>query len=365
MNIDAAQKWWARVGQNQHRYGSAVKDASHSQLETFTGAVVAHLFGQDNQAGLPDTFHLDADRIRVLKSELEDLVHFEICFDMFGQCLKEFAFVGPVPNTARSELRNALSAIIGEHAGHSPESWLFHSESLSLEIYRQAILLAGRPFVCDSQELRRASQHLQKIFQHYFSSYASKVQAVILSQVVTCSNRHNNASPIELFNSLVTPPSPASMPFVPLDPQSPVQPIVNTLSFFPDRLIDLTYRIAHITLLHWRIWGPIAYLTDDSHPQNTMESATSSPWQKARPANIHTHLHHKQLSTTSSASSSPSSLHPIHGIAAPTPPPTLHARPPVTREAPSTGTKRASPTAPDSDMGDDPVKTKHHRFERK
>ncbi|KAF1960287.1 hypothetical protein CC80DRAFT_404609 [Byssothecium circinans] len=267
VNVDAAQKWWAlAIRQSQHRSDST-RDVFRLQLETFTQAVVAHLFTQDGLARLPDTFYLDQERLRVLKSEVDDLIHFESCFDLFAQCLKEFGYPGPVTTTAENQLRAALSAIIGEGIGHTPQSWIHHSEALSLEIYRQALLLSNRPFTYDHYKLQQANQFLQRNFQCYSSTYSSKTRDVVLPQVLACMNKYYNASPIELFNKLIV-LLPTSTP---LDQAvAPTQP-PHTFSSSSDRVNDLAHRITHIVLLHWRVWGPIAYVQEDSSAPNTSQ----------------------------------------------------------------------------------------------
>ncbi|CAI6338219.1 unnamed protein product [Periconia digitata] len=372
VNIDAAHEWWTLIDQDSRTHLSAAKDVSHHRLETFSRAVVDHLFAQDSRKDLPDTFYLDRDRLWVLKLEIDDLVHFEICFDMFGQCLREFAYNGPISNTARSELRNALSAIIGETTGHAPESWIFHSESLSLEIYRQAIILAGKPFVCDSSELGRASDHLQNIFRHYVTPYASKVQAAVLAQVMACASSYANASPIELFNNLVTPPLSTSPVLAPTSPASLLQPTTNTLSYFADRVVDLSYRISHIILIHWRIWGPIAYITDDSnsptsqYPNDGVAAAMENSTLQRFPPIPHRQLRNKPLSISTTSSSTPSSPHPLHGISAPTPPPTLHTKPPpMSTEIEPDSSKRGNSDMAGSELGENSSETQHDSSEGK
>ncbi|PVI07745.1 hypothetical protein DM02DRAFT_637617 [Periconia macrospinosa] len=273
VNLNAAQRWWMRISQRSQRSNPTANGPSYSALEVFTQTIVDHLFAPETD--LPDTFHLDRNRLWVLQSEIDDLVHFEICFDVFEQCLKGFRYNGPVTDTARSELRNALSAIAGDRAAHTPGSWVSHSGALSLEIYRQATHVAGLRFECDAHELQRAQEHLQMMFQEYFSSYAYKVRAVVLSQVLACTNKYSNATPIELFNCLVTSPFPASLPLPPRE-ASP-QLSTNTLSFFADRLADITNRTTHIILLHWRVWNPIAYVTFDKNLPPATEHSINPP----------------------------------------------------------------------------------------
>ncbi|KAF2636000.1 hypothetical protein P280DRAFT_410479 [Massarina eburnea CBS 473.64] len=262
VNIDAAQKWWASsVRRLRHRCDPTTKDVSRFQLEIFTQAVVANLFSQD-ASELPDTFYLDYERIRVLKSEVDELTHFEICFDMFAQCLKDWGFNGPIPAPAQNQLRTALSAMVGEGTSRAPHSWLYHSEALSLEIHRQATLLSGRPFVYNHHDLQRANVQLRRALQEKFSTYSVRGRNAFVPLVSACIHKHFNSSPSDLFSHLVV-PAPAPGPLAQaLAAPSVLQQSLNT--FTPlDRLVDVTQRVAHIVLLHWRVWGSIAYVVDE------------------------------------------------------------------------------------------------------
>jgi hypothetical protein len=229
----------------------------------FAQAVVSSLCSRDIHKELPDTFYLDADRLRVLRSELEDLVHFEICFSMFNQLLKELGHDAAISNATRNRLRSSLSAIMAESMGHGTQAWIYNSDSLSLEIYRQAQVLAGRTPVFDHHNLQATSECLHSLFYHTFTPHASTLEAVLLPQVLGFISKHVNSSPTELYNNLVTSPPPTSTPaFLP----APLT--IDTFFFYHntpfDRLSDLAKRISHIVLLHWRIWAPIAYVQDDA-----------------------------------------------------------------------------------------------------
>ncbi|KAF2692160.1 hypothetical protein K458DRAFT_285704 [Lentithecium fluviatile CBS 122367] len=296
---NAAQKWWTcAVTEFQHHCTSP---PHRFKLEIFIRAVVASLFTRSARRELPDTFYLDKDRLRTLKSEIDDLIHFEICFDLFAQLLQEFEYNGPVSQATRHQLQSALSAIVGEGVPYLNPSWFHHSGPLSLEIYRQASVLAGRSPFHNLDYLQKARYYLRNLFETTFATHASALEATILPQILACATKHFYSSPSELFNSLVLPtptPPPPPHSFVPIRIASP-----DTLSpSHADKLNDLTNRITHIVLLHWRIWDPIAYVKDDEtptnsppvpqHGQNTpvqhQTRALGFPKQAHRPIPIHT-----------------------------------------------------------------------------
>jgi hypothetical protein len=264
VNLEAAQRWWADVVQRlQVQHMSTTKPRNRTSLDMFAQAVVSSLFSGDSNKELPDTFYLDSDRLRVLRSELEDLVHFEICFSMFNHLLKELGHDAAISNATKNHLRSSLSAIMAESMGHGSQAWIYNSDSLSLEIYRQAQVLAGRTPVFDHHNLQATSECLHSLFYHTFTPHASTLKAALLPQVLGSIIKHVNSSPTELYNNLVTSPPPTSTPAFISAP-----PTIDTFSFYnntpQDRLSDISKRISHIVLLHWRIWAPIAYVQDDA-----------------------------------------------------------------------------------------------------
>ncbi|KAL5437621.1 hypothetical protein PMIN05_006137 [Paraphaeosphaeria minitans] len=264
VNYEAAQRWWAAVVQGfQVHHGPATKPVNRTGLDMFAQAVVSNVFSPDIQGNLPDTFYLDYDRLGALKSEIEDLVYFEICFSMFNKLRRELGHDVALSSAARHRLRSSLTAIMGESMSYGSKSWNNNSESLSLEIYRQAQVTAGRSPVFDHQSLQATNEYLCSLFCNTFASHASTLEATIFPQIFSSIHKHSNSSPTELYNSLVTSPPPNSTP-----PFIPAPPTNDTFSFYnntpQDRVGDLARRISHIVLLHWRIWAPITYLQDDT-----------------------------------------------------------------------------------------------------
>ncbi|KAF1976024.1 hypothetical protein BU23DRAFT_457291 [Bimuria novae-zelandiae CBS 107.79] len=292
VNVDAAQKWWAGVVRDlQLHHTSATRDIARAKLESFSHAVTSSLSSRNSQQELPDTFYLDSDRLRALRLEIEDLTHFEICFTMFNQLRKDLGHYGTVLNDSKSRLRSSLAAILGENVGHGSQTWMNNSESLSLEIYRQAHAIAGRPPTFNHCVLHNTNECLRTLFYSTFSSHAVTLEAVLLPQVLTCVSKHYNGSPTELYNSLVATPLPNSTPsFIPLPPT------VDTFSFCnntpQERLTDLSKRISHIVLLHWRIWANIAYVQNDAAPTNAQLSTPPPPQSSTRPHPVATSSGH-------------------------------------------------------------------------
>ncbi|KAF2794653.1 Tcp11-domain-containing protein [Melanomma pulvis-pyrius CBS 109.77] len=278
VNIDSAQKWYSLALEDFRQQCTPQRDIHRFQLDVFVRAVVSMLFSANQRCDFPETFYLDQDRLRVLKAEAEDLILLEICFDMFGLLLKDLGYMGPISHSARYQLRASLSAIIGEGVGQGFQQWVMNSEPISLELVRQALAIAGLPPSYNLDDLQKANQHLRTLFYASFPTHASSLEASILPQILAMVNQHMLSSPIDLFNNLITLPSPPPPPHTPSYTSLSMNHIPNdTLAPQPEQFTDLSSRITHIILLHWRIWGPIAYVQDDEPPiPNSEEKPTTT-----------------------------------------------------------------------------------------
>jgi len=202
---------------------------------------------------------------------------FEVCMEMYTQLARQLGYQGSMTLAIGQQLRTALSAIMGEAVGHGPQQWMLNSEALSLEILRQASHLAGQTPSCSFDHMAEANQHLRTLFVRRSSWHASRLEASLLPQILANVDRHSTSSPIELFNALVS-----ISPSMPPLPSLSRPNIADTFAFahlHPEtaKLTDLANRVTHIILLHWRIWGPIAYVMEDGSQRSTSTDGSAMP----------------------------------------------------------------------------------------
>ncbi|KAI4906672.1 hypothetical protein J4E90_010360 [Alternaria incomplexa] len=278
VNINTAQTWFTdAVDEFGPQCSPRPRAGPYFELEVFTRAVTAITFGRDGRSDFPDTFFLDHDRLASLKAEVDDLVMFEVCMEMYTQLARQLGYQGSMTLAIGQQLRTALSAIMGEAVGHGPQQWMLNSEALSLEILRQASHLAGQTPSCSFDHMAEANQHLRTLFVRRSSWHASRLEASLLPQILVNVDRHSTSSPIELFNALVS-----ISPSMPPLPSLSRPNIADTFAFahlHPEtaKLTDLANRVTHIILLHWRIWGPIAYVMEDGSQRSTSTDGSAMP----------------------------------------------------------------------------------------
>jgi hypothetical protein len=287
INLEAAQAWYHRAAvELASERSSQPRTAQQAQLEMFARAVIAQLFNREGHHDFPETFYLDHDRLCSLRVELEDLVHMEVCMDLFATLLRQFGCEGPVSPAARHQLHASLLAVMGSSTAYGSRQWIATSEALSLEILRQASIAAGQPLSFPHNTLSNANDLLLHMFYNSFRTHNPRVESTVLHRVLTGTSRLANSTAMDFFNNLVplanaTPPTPLHFSHL---RTSNTSSCTSTLSPETAKWQDIANRITHIILLHWRIWGRIAYVQENATPRESQsrtgqEAIATSPRQ--------------------------------------------------------------------------------------
>jgi hypothetical protein len=284
VNVDTAQAWYLQAASNfANTCPNPRQDVRHAQLEIFIRAVTGQLFDRGVRREFPDTFYLDQDRLISLKADIEDLVQMDVCMDAFAAFLKQFGFAGLVPLAVRQQLHAYLLAIMGDTMGYGSRQWIINSEALSLEVLRQASLVAGRSGTFTHETLSSANEHLLHMLHNSSLTHSSRLEKTLLHRVLACTDRNMNASAMDLFNSLVpvtNSTTPPPTPFSHLQPTNTSSP-PRTLDPESAKWQDIANRITHIIILHWRVWDRIAYIQEDDSEQHkpsaSQEPSASAP----------------------------------------------------------------------------------------
>ena len=285
------QKWYNAATQEFASLCSNKQDSSRLNLEVFTRGVTATLFGKDGRSDFPEAMYLDTDRLQIVKADIEDHIFFEVCLNMFATLLKQFGYQGPSVSTTRQQLVSALTAIMGEsNVGYGPHQWMANSEALSLEILRQASTLANRPTAYDYDNLSSANQHLRHMFFSTFTTQARKLEAAVLPIILATIEKHNNASPMELFNNLVPVTTTTTSTILHNTPSSTTDTFSSHHLLHPNtrKLSDIANRISHIIILHWRVWSKIAYVQNDTTGKQSTSTVSTQASEAQVPSSMRT-----------------------------------------------------------------------------
>lgn len=262
LNHAAAHRWYtAELERYTQLTTPRQKNTSKVGTAVLVRGIARILFSNDNRCDFPDTFYLDYDRLRTLRSEIDYNIYFEICFDLFGQLSNDFGFSGIIPSTSKQALRTSLAAIMGDYCSSSPSPWWMNSEHISAELIRQALILSNRTPKYNSRILEDTNRTLRAMYETSYEKHSNILKKLVTEQTLPSIQRNLSSSPMDLYNTFVSVSSSSSSRLSPVANPSGAGEL--TPSPQPDHVTNFSNRLAHILILHWRVWGDMVYLTEE------------------------------------------------------------------------------------------------------
>ncbi|KAI9680575.1 MAG: hypothetical protein M1817_004015 [Caeruleum heppii] len=199
---------------------------------------------------IPDTFHLDLDRLEGLTMELQEHLTVEVCFEVLEHFV-ELRPKGEQPRHLEDDFRKAVSSVLDSDMDGS--DWSGRPDRLALEIGRHAEKISGRPEVLDKKgvdsiaaSVSRALLVQSETWQHLEEMAAEEIWAQTLTHT--------------LYHLRV--PITASAEAANVQDAGP-EPNSGRLSF-----PGLSRKLAHLAALHWRVFGPLVYLQPEDNCQD-------------------------------------------------------------------------------------------------
>ena len=192
---------------------------------------------------LPETLAFDNIRIGELRLEVQDTIYLRLCEKAVSQLsvrpLEGFRHA----QQAQAPLNDRIMAIISDGGiDQRPNRW--HSEvgNIAMELVRA---MRGPREVCD-ESYKEAARKLHGEFVRSFTSTARSVLAEIEAKVFRHVTTFWNMSALAISESQ----------------KYWHQEICEKTSLQPD-LEDIARRLAHMVVLHWRVWGDLVYLNNN------------------------------------------------------------------------------------------------------
>jgi hypothetical protein len=252
-NLPCARDWYLTSREALTRV-PLTSSWPNRDVEAFVAALVLSLLPTSTVL-FPDTFNLDADRLRVLKAELQDLMHENICCQILIRLVAKRSRVEHATEEALVNFRSDLQKLMGDG-----RFLALPTGNISAELVRHALKLSGSNTECDAELSDLAEEWLQHARSNPDTQrkHAEDLMADLVRDVFACVEKYLSSSPWDIFNALVAPVTTIQPGTVPS-----ITPGASTASHRPSRRTDLIHRITHIAVLHWRIWENIVYNNED------------------------------------------------------------------------------------------------------
>lgn len=242
------QNWYARASENQRI--DRDRDG-RGQMVMFFQAMVQLLSSFNRPESFPPTFNFDITRLWRLRSDVRDTVNLGVCTVLFAVLLDRAGHSEPPTSDMLGSLRFSCLSILEDFDGEA--RWGQHIEHIALEITRSAHRVCGSTHL--SSDLEFAEDFISEAVGSglgCWSQMQKNVEVELWSSLQAHVNVYEKMSPLDMLSHAETYTNVASRP----------------LSFEFD---CIARRIAHIGMLHWRVWAPLIYLRQNP------TSSTSDP----------------------------------------------------------------------------------------
>jgi hypothetical protein len=237
----------------------------------------------NKQKSPPETFALDADRIRDIKNEIQEEIYAGICYKVFAELYKDDVEQDcVVPTSTQIKLKETIRLIVGDHDIQSAVPYL--AVCIASQIQE---LKGADASIINSQLIEVAEQHLVlrlPLQGHEFCEQQEAIEQHLFRQVLLIGKKYITVQAWDLFNALVpatTPPLPLLSSALPPPPPNEPHTWLNHPSFARTTpYSDLAHKMAHIAILHFRLWGPLVYCESDEtlvKDSETLQNSSTTP----------------------------------------------------------------------------------------
>ncbi|KAJ0419938.1 T-complex protein 11-domain-containing protein [Aspergillus carlsbadensis] len=203
----------------------------------------------DNPEGFPETFIFDSDRLWVLRACLQNAINLEICWYILERYVQSHKRHIPSPERTCATFRSRVGTLMEENedcARGSPR-WLKNVRSIALEIARFANMACCGDVRIEDDVIERMLEWNLSNDDDLFRASRDILRQKLLYATFGLAKRYLNMSPLAICEAQ------RHSPHGSFDQQH----------YDIERIAT---RLAHIGVLHWRVWAPILYVRESMPP---------------------------------------------------------------------------------------------------
>ena len=244
--MEPARSWYQALRDQELQNTDKPVDSFWPVSVLFHG-ISEFLLQFDNPESFPETFLYDSERLWILRTSLQNLINLEISWYIFETYIHVQKRYISVPPELYSTFWSRIWSLMEENKDGNRESPRCpkNIRYIALEIARFASATCSSDDVVSDDVIMPIERKLEAqlssasdLFQYFQNSTREK----LLKDTFGFARRYLNMSPLAICESQRN------------FPQSPSQ-----LEFDAERI---GAKLAHIGVLHWRVWAPILYLSD-------------------------------------------------------------------------------------------------------
>ena len=195
-----------------------------------------------------------------IQEDVQDIIFLHICVHAFNSFTRSRFGNRMVPSRTYATLQRRITTIVeNDDSGTRNDSWQAQIENVAMEITQAAYVECGHarlPIPDDDFEF--TTRHLERAFSQNFGSLANELHAKLEEMTFTHASVFQDQSPLQISEA-----------------QKHWQQSRQENEIWRADPEDIARRIAHIAVLHWRVWAALVYLKGDEDYMIEGESTTN------------------------------------------------------------------------------------------
>lgn len=269
-NVEPSRTWYLDQQEKQRHNNNQIPESNaveFSPVATLFHGLFDLLLAFDHPTSFPETFHFDTERLLQLRVDLQDLINLEICYCILNSLLsrqgRHHTLQPQVFANLHSRILSLLENNDNERSSHKESCWQSNVGSVALEIGRAACIACGCRSVQDEvitaieKTLEACFSANSDLFQYYQKSVRSRLEAATFA----VAKEYMHMSPLAICESQRARPCLNSGQGQIPPPPPPQQQQTPQLRYADHD--GIARRLAHIGVLHWRVWAPLLYAREE------------------------------------------------------------------------------------------------------
>lgn len=266
IDVGSCRDWYNEARQ---RYAlwllSSTTSTNHNAYASVIHGIMTNLFEMPAISVLPQSFQSDLKRLERLRSDVQDLEHLRMSCRVFDELHFWLRSGQPlsVSQDTYVQLQSRLLAIIDEQT-EDEDPWQIGSADVALEIARAACAFCGHVEILIPDCVIQSTYHrLSELISGHTSERAlmsETSQEALTGKAIDHARIFNEMTPLAMSEAQ----------------QQWQQQREQSTSFRPLPTVgDIARRVAHLGILHWKIWANLVYLKDAEEATSGLPSLTS------------------------------------------------------------------------------------------
>ncbi|KKK20019.1 hypothetical protein P175DRAFT_0496460 [Aspergillus ochraceoroseus IBT 24754] len=248
--VESSRLWYQRLRERELRMENSPQTDSFGPLLLLFQGISDFLLQFHNPDGFPETFVFDSDRLWQLRACLQNVISLDICWFIFESYVHSQKRYLSAPAQTYATFRSRIGSLMEENedCARGSSQWLKNVRCISLEIARFAsAACCGDATISDDiiTPIEAALEWHLSNESGLFQCFQGSLREKLLESTFRTAKKYLNMSPLAICESQRHHP----------------HTVADHQHYSVERI---SMRLAHIGVLHWRVWAPILYVCESA-----------------------------------------------------------------------------------------------------